>query len=88
MYDEKIEQQDPVANRPFPYYPPKPSEEQLVRQHLLDQLNFWDNNDPLIAKRLAQMLVETIQRQFDLLEYEIHSIPPCIPPTSTPASGS
>jgi hypothetical protein len=48
----------------FPYYPPTPPEKQLIRMELMKDLNKWENNDPMIAKRCASALIELLQLQF------------------------
>lgn len=54
--------------RPFPFWPSTPTDRMLIRMELMNDLNKWDNNDPLIAKRMAAALVEVLENQFQLGE--------------------
>jgi hypothetical protein len=53
-------------NKPFPYYPPIPTKEALIRSELSRDLEKWENNNPAIAKDIAASLVKVIQEQFGL----------------------
>lgn len=52
--------------KPFPYYPPQPSEEEMKRFEVMNELNKWANNDPFIAKRTAETLIILLANQFDI----------------------
>lgn len=52
--------------RPFPYYPPSPTEEEMKRLELMMELNKWANNDPEIAQRAAETLILLLGKQFNV----------------------
>lgn len=52
--------------RPFPYWPPMPTEEEMKRMELMNELNKWANNDPDIAQRAAESLIFLIGKQFNI----------------------
>lgn len=54
------------APRPFPYFPPIMSEEEMKRMEVINELNKWANNDPFMAKRSAETLIMLIANQFDV----------------------
>lgn len=54
------------VTKPFPYYPPTPTEREIIRHELMMELHKWDNNNADIAKRTAQSLIILLQEQFDI----------------------
>lgn len=54
----------PPPSKPFPYWPPQPSEEELKRNELMMELNKWANNDDDIAQRTAESLILLLSKQF------------------------
>jgi hypothetical protein len=62
-----------APQKPFPYYPPHPTEEELKRMEVMMELNKWANNDVALAKRSAETLIILLAEQFqvNLLKLEI-----------------
>lgn len=54
----------PPPLKPFPYWPPQPTEEELKRNELMMEVNKWANNDDDIAQRAAETLILLLQKQF------------------------
>lgn len=54
------------APKPFPYWPPVTSEEEMKRTEVMMELNKWANNDPFMAKRAAETLILLLSDQFDI----------------------
>lgn len=52
--------------KPFPYWPPQVSVEELKRTEVMMELNKWANNDPFMAKRSAETLILLLAEQFDI----------------------
>jgi hypothetical protein len=52
--------------KPFPFYPPNPSEDELKRMEVMMELNKWANNDAEIAKRTAETLILLLGKQFGI----------------------
>ena len=57
--------------KPFPFYPTEVTMREKVRVELINQLNMWDNNNPIIARRMAETFIELLQEQFGLLDEKI-----------------
>lgn len=62
----KQEAKTQPAPRPFPYWPPVCSEEEMKRVEVMNELNKWANNDPFMAKRSAETLIMLIANQFEV----------------------
>lgn len=56
----------PQPPKPFPYYPPVISEEEMKRVEVMMELNKWANNDPFMAKRSAETLILLLSDQFNI----------------------
>lgn len=56
----------PEQIKPFPYWPPQVSNEELKRSEVMMELNKWANNDPDIAKRTACTLIVLLAKQFEI----------------------
>lgn len=58
--------------KPFPYWPPQASEEEMKRMEVMLELNKWANNDSFMAKRAAETLILLLSDQFsvNLLQLE------------------
>lgn len=52
--------------KPFPYWPPQASNEELMRMEVMMELNKWANNDPELAKRSASTLIVLLSKQFSI----------------------
>lgn len=52
--------------KPFPYWPPQPTSEEMKRMEVMMELNKWANNDPDLAKRSAETLIFLLGKQFNL----------------------
>ena len=55
-----------IPPKPFPYYPPIVSKEEMKRMEVMMELNKWANNDPFVAKRTAETLILLLADQFDI----------------------
>jgi hypothetical protein len=56
----------PPPVRPFPYWPPTPTDEEMKRLEIMNELNKWANNDTMLAKRSAETLIVLLAHQFDI----------------------
>lgn len=56
----------PPPPKPFPYWPPQVSNEELMRMEVMMELNKWANNDPELAKRSASTLIVLLAKQFSI----------------------
>lgn len=54
------------APKPFPYWPPRASEDELKRMEVMSELNKWGNNDTELAKRSATTLIVLLAKQFQI----------------------
>lgn len=52
--------------KPFPYWPPVVSNEELIRMEVMMELNKWANNEPELAKRSAATLITLLSKQFGI----------------------
>lgn len=52
--------------KPFPFYPPQSSEEEMKRVEVMMELNKWANNDDDIARRAAETLILLLSKQFQI----------------------
>jgi hypothetical protein len=50
----------------FPYWPAVVPDNQLHRMELMNQLALWENNNPEVAKEVAQTFINLIKKQFGL----------------------
>jgi hypothetical protein len=55
-----------INAKPFPYWPPQVSNEELMRMEVMMELNKWANNDPELAKRSATTLIVLLSKQFSI----------------------
>ena len=62
----------PPTPAPFPYCPPQPPIDELMRMEVMFDLNKWANNDPAIAKRSAETLILLVAKQFDIVLKELN----------------
>lgn len=56
----------PPPPKPFPYWPPQATEEEMKRMEVMMELNKWANNDQSIAERTAATLITLLAKQFGI----------------------
>lgn len=72
LYPEKKGSRQEIAGavppppKPFPYWPPVASNEEMKRGEVMMELNKWANNDPFMAKRSAETLILLLSEQFSI----------------------
>lgn len=52
--------------KPFPYWPPQPTDKEMKRMEVMMELNKWANNDPELAKRSAMTMIYLLGKQFGI----------------------